>query len=70
MTFFLNPIFSNRSVASFRFMRTGAHRKAKAISTDAEFFGTKLDISTIKQISLPVHPLNLKKLNDSAGLQA
>jgi len=39
----------DRSVASFRFMRTGAHCKAKEISTDAEFFGTKLDvISTIK----------------------
>lgn len=39
----------NRSVASFRFMRTGAHCKAKKISTDSEFFGTKLDvISTIK----------------------
>ena len=39
----------SRSVASFKFMRTGAHCKAKEISTDAEFFGTKLDvISTIK----------------------
>ena len=39
----------NRSVASFRFMLTGAHCKAKEISTDAEFFGTQLDvISTIK----------------------
>jgi hypothetical protein len=39
----------NRSVASFRFMRTAAHCKAKEVSTDSEFFGMKLDvISTIK----------------------
>lgn len=38
-----------RSVASFRYMRTGAHCKAKAIGTDTEFFGLKVDvISTIK----------------------
>lgn len=38
-----------RSVASFRYMRTAAHCKAKAIGTDSEFFGLKVDvISTIK----------------------
>ncbi|MEI7514962.1 MAG: hypothetical protein WCK81_06190 [Betaproteobacteria bacterium] len=39
----------NRSVASFRYMRTAAHCKAKQVGADTEFFGTKLDvISTIK----------------------
>ena len=39
----------NRSVASFRFMRTAAHCKAKQVGADTEFFGMKLDvISTIK----------------------
>jgi len=39
----------NRSVASFRFMRTAAHCKAKQVAIDSEFFGIKLDvISTIK----------------------
>jgi len=39
----------NRSVASFRYMRTAAHCKAKEVAADTEFFGIKLDvISTIK----------------------
>lgn len=38
-----------RSVASFRYMRTAAHCKAKEVAADTEFFGIKLDvISTIK----------------------
>jgi hypothetical protein len=38
-----------RSVASFRYMRTAAHCKAREVAADTEFFGIKLDvISTIK----------------------
>jgi hypothetical protein len=38
-----------RSVASFRYMRTAAHCKAKEVAADTEFFGIKLDmVSTIK----------------------
>jgi hypothetical protein len=38
-----------RSVASFQYMRTAAHCKAREVAADTEFFGIKLDvISTIK----------------------
>jgi len=39
----------NRSVASFRFLKTADHCRAKEMPNEAEFFGLKLDvISTIK----------------------
>lgn len=39
----------NRSVASFKYLRTAAHCRAKEMPADTEFFGLKLDvISTIK----------------------
>ena len=39
----------NISVASFKYMKTGAHCKAKSIAANADFFGLKLEVlSTIK----------------------
>jgi hypothetical protein len=39
----------NRSVASFRFLKTASHCRAKEMPADSDFFGLKLDvISTIK----------------------
>ena len=39
----------NRSVASFRFLKTAAHCKAKEMPADSDFFGLNLEvISTIK----------------------
>jgi len=39
----------NRSVASFRFLKTASHCKAKEMPADSDFFGLNLEvISTIK----------------------
>ena len=39
----------DRSVASFKYMKTGDHCKAKSLVANADFFGLKLEVlSTIK----------------------
>lgn len=44
-----NAFSKDRSVASFKYMKTGDHCKAKGLAANADFFGLKLEVlSTIK----------------------